>query len=112
MIWFKTTMFFLLYMIYIILILNLYAKALIKVSILGRFFKVLFSFLFYLLVAIALIFPFFHIHEFVDDFHIYIDQNNIYFAFILIFFALICSFSIIYFNKKFGPKLKALGYFK
>ncbi|MCL6242515.1 hypothetical protein [Acinetobacter amyesii] len=112
MIWFKTAMFFLLYMIYMILILNFYAKALIKVSILGHFFKVVFSSLLYLLFAIAFIFPFFHIHEFVDDFHIYFDQNNIYFVFTLISFALVCSFSIIYFNKKFVPKLKALGYFK
>lgn len=112
MIWFKTSIFFLLYMIYIILILNFYAKALIKVSIFGRLFKVVFSSLLYLVFAIALIFPFFYIHNFVDDFHIYFDQNNIYFAFTLISFALICSFSIIYFNKKFITKLKALGYFK
>lgn len=112
MIWFKTSVFFLLYMGYMILILNFYARALMKIGLLGRFFKVVFSSLLYLIFAIAFIFPFFYIHDFVDDFHVYFNQNNIYFTFTLISFALACSFSIIYFNKKFVPKLKALGYFK
>lgn len=112
MVWFQTIIFFLIYSIYLILMINLYSLILIVVGTTGKILKVVLSSFFYLFFCFSFFIPFFNINRVVKNFHDYYNGNTTYFWIFSILYSLIIFAVILYFNKKWVPRLKTFGYFK
>ena len=112
MIWFQTVIFFFLYTMYLMLMINLYAKLLIRVGTTSKIIKIVLSTSLYLFFSFSFFIPFFYTHKIIKDFHVYYSENNIFFFLFSISYLVLFFSIIMYFNKKWISKLQAFGYFK
>lgn len=112
MMWFKTFVFLIFNMIYMLIFFSVYAKILMKLGPNNNFFKSVFSFVLYLIFAVVLLLPLFNIKFFLNDFYYYVDNYKFFLYVSGLFYLFTCIFVIYYFNKKYITKLQKIGYFK